>query len=77
MKQVNPLGTGQAVSLAIKHIKDNDVVLVLYGDMPLIKKGSIFENMLIPKEVLIYCRRMMRQVLGLDEKKKSVMDQVQ
>jgi radical SAM superfamily enzyme YgiQ (UPF0313 family) len=41
------------------------------------QKGSIFENMLIPKEVLIYCRRMMWQVLGLDEKKKSVMDQVQ
>jgi hypothetical protein len=34
----------------------------------------MFENMLIPNEVLIYCRRMMWQVLGLDEKKKSVVD---
>ena len=40
-------------------------------------KGSMFENMLIPNEVLIYCRRMMWQVLGLDEKKKSVVDFVQ
>jgi radical SAM superfamily enzyme YgiQ (UPF0313 family) len=41
------------------------------------QKGSMFENMLIPNEVLVYCRRMMWQVLGLDEKKKSVMDFVQ
>ena len=41
------------------------------------QKGSMFENMLIPNEVLVYCRRMMWQVLGLDEKKKSVVDFVQ
>ena len=37
----------------------------------------MFENLLIPNEVLVYCRRMMWQVLGLDEKKKSVVDFVQ
>jgi radical SAM superfamily enzyme YgiQ (UPF0313 family) len=41
------------------------------------QKGSMFENMLIPNEVLVYCRRMMWQILGLDEKKKSVVDFVQ
>ena len=58
IKQVNPLGTGHAVSLAIKHIKDNDAVLIMYGDMPLIKKNSleklIYNYMLNKKPILTF-----------------------
>ncbi|MGO3018911.1 MAG: bifunctional UDP-N-acetylglucosamine diphosphorylase/glucosamine-1-phosphate N-acetyltransferase GlmU [Anaerococcus sp.] len=36
-----PYGTGYAVSLALNEIEDNDTVLVLNGDIPLIRKESI------------------------------------
>ncbi|MDD7306300.1 MAG: bifunctional UDP-N-acetylglucosamine diphosphorylase/glucosamine-1-phosphate N-acetyltransferase GlmU [Peptoniphilaceae bacterium] len=36
-----PYGTGYAVSLALDLINDDDIVLVLNGDIPLIKKESI------------------------------------
>ena len=39
--------------------------------------NKITRNNIIPNEVLVYCRRMMWQILGLDEKKKSVVDFVQ
>ena len=40
-------------------------------------KGTMFKNIPISNDVLVYCRRMFWQVLGLDEKKKSVVDFVQ
>ena len=36
-----PYGTGYAASLALDFIDDNDDVLILNGDIPLIKKGSL------------------------------------
>lgn len=36
-----PYGTGYAVSLALDNISDDDIVLVLNGDIPLIRKSSI------------------------------------
>ena len=38
-----PYGTGYAASLAIDYIDDDDQVLVLNGDIPLITKGSLEE----------------------------------
>ena len=38
-----PYGTGYAASLAIDHIEDDDSVLVLNGDIPLISKESLEE----------------------------------
>ena len=39
--QDQPLGTGHAVMQALPHINDDDSVLVLYGDVPLITKGTL------------------------------------
>ena len=36
-----PYGTGYAASLALDYINDNDQVLILNGDIPLIKKESL------------------------------------
>lgn len=36
-----PYGTGYAVSLALDLVEDDDTVLVLNGDIPLIRKSSI------------------------------------
>jgi bifunctional UDP-N-acetylglucosamine pyrophosphorylase/glucosamine-1-phosphate N-acetyltransferase len=41
IEQERQLGTGHAVKQAEKHINDNDIVLVLYGDVPLLKKDTI------------------------------------
>lgn len=45
-----PYGTGYATSLCIDEIKDGDTVLVLNGDIPLIKKESISEFLRKHKE---------------------------
>lgn len=39
--QAEQLGTGHAVQQAVPHIADNDVVLVLYGDVPLTRKETL------------------------------------
>ncbi len=41
IEQAQQLGTGHAVKQAEKHINDDDIVLVLYGDVPLLKKDTI------------------------------------
>ncbi|MDO9521012.1 MAG: bifunctional UDP-N-acetylglucosamine diphosphorylase/glucosamine-1-phosphate N-acetyltransferase GlmU [Pseudohongiella sp.] len=41
VEQTEQLGTGHAVMQAAPHIQDNALVLVLYGDVPLIKPGSL------------------------------------
>nr|WP_072537368.1 bifunctional UDP-N-acetylglucosamine diphosphorylase/glucosamine-1-phosphate N-acetyltransferase GlmU [Anaerococcus mediterraneensis] len=38
-----PYGTGYAASLALDHIEDEDDVLILNGDIPLIKKETLLE----------------------------------
>ncbi len=45
IEQEQQLGTGHAVQQAADHIADNDKVLILYGDVPLLKKTTI-EQML-------------------------------
>lgn len=45
-----PYGTGYAASLALDHIKDDDQVLILNGDIPLIKKESLEELISYHKE---------------------------
>lgn len=45
VEQEQQLGTGHAVQQAADHIKDEDKVLILYGDVPLLKKATI-EQML-------------------------------
>lgn len=39
--QKNPKGTGHAVMQTIPHISDDENVLVLYGDVPLIKEATL------------------------------------
>jgi bifunctional UDP-N-acetylglucosamine pyrophosphorylase/glucosamine-1-phosphate N-acetyltransferase len=41
IEQAQQLGTGHAVQQAASHIKDDDVVLVLYGDVPLLQKSTL------------------------------------
>jgi len=41
VEQVEQLGTGHAVSQAMPEIPENDVVLVLYGDVPLISSSTL------------------------------------
>ncbi|MEJ2143079.1 MAG: bifunctional UDP-N-acetylglucosamine diphosphorylase/glucosamine-1-phosphate N-acetyltransferase GlmU [Gammaproteobacteria bacterium] len=43
VEQKEQLGTGHAVMQAAKLFKDNDVVLILYGDVPLIKTETLTE----------------------------------
>ncbi len=41
IEQKQQLGTGHAVQQAIPHVEDQDTVLILYGDVPLLKAGTI------------------------------------
>jgi bifunctional UDP-N-acetylglucosamine pyrophosphorylase / glucosamine-1-phosphate N-acetyltransferase len=41
IEQAQQLGTGHAVQQAQDHINDDDIVLVLYGDVPLLKKDTL------------------------------------
>ncbi len=41
VKQKQQLGTGHAVAQAVPHLADNHIVLVLYGDVPLITKETL------------------------------------
>ena len=39
--QAEQLGTGHAVKIALSHVPDDGVSLVLYGDVPLITQGTL------------------------------------
>ena len=41
IEQKQQLGTGHAVQQVIHHVEDQDTVLILYGDVPLLKAGTI------------------------------------
>ncbi len=41
IEQAQQLGTGHAVQQAIDYIKKDDIVLILYGDVPLLKKTTL------------------------------------
>ena len=41
IEQVEQLGTGHAVAQAIPHIKDDETILILYGDVPLTRKDTL------------------------------------
>ncbi len=41
VEQSEQLGTGHAVQQGINAVKEDDVVLILYGDIPLIKKSTL------------------------------------
>jgi len=43
VEQAEQLGTGHAVSQAMPEIPENDVVLVLYGDVPLISSSTLIK----------------------------------
>jgi bifunctional UDP-N-acetylglucosamine pyrophosphorylase/glucosamine-1-phosphate N-acetyltransferase len=44
-EQPNPIGTGDAVKWGLKEVTENSKILVLYGDVPLIKKSTL-ENLI-------------------------------
>ena len=41
VEQPKPNGTGDAVKKALPYISDDEIVLVLYGDVPLIKASTL------------------------------------
>ena len=41
VKQKNQLGTGHAVKQALPNIRKNSISVVLYGDVPLVKKNTL------------------------------------
>lgn len=41
IEQAEQLGTGHAVAQALAHIKDDETVLILYGDVPLTQKDTL------------------------------------
>ncbi len=41
VKQVKQLGTGHAVAQVMPYIEDNSISLILYGDVPLIKRSTL------------------------------------
>ncbi|MDD4913832.1 MAG: bifunctional UDP-N-acetylglucosamine diphosphorylase/glucosamine-1-phosphate N-acetyltransferase GlmU [Methylococcales bacterium] len=41
IEQKQQLGTGHAVQQAIHHVEDDDTVLILYGDVPLLKADTL------------------------------------
>ena len=41
LEQVEQLGTGHAVKQAVGHITDEDIVLILYADVPLLRKTTL------------------------------------
>lgn len=43
VEQAEQLGTGHAVDQASPHLKDDDEVLILYGDVPLIHHDTLYE----------------------------------
>jgi len=43
VEQAQQLGTGHAVQQALPHVKDDALVLVLYGDVPLIRRSTLEE----------------------------------
>ncbi len=43
VEQKQQLGTGHAVQQTVQYINDNDKVLILYGDVPLIKKSTLIK----------------------------------
>lgn len=42
-EQTEQLGTGHAVEQALGHIEDSDQVVILYGDVPLLRRQTIIE----------------------------------
>jgi bifunctional UDP-N-acetylglucosamine pyrophosphorylase/glucosamine-1-phosphate N-acetyltransferase len=43
IEQTEQLGTGHAVEVALPAVRDEDVVLILYGDVPLISKDTLLD----------------------------------
>ena len=41
VEQAEQLGTGHAVAQAIPHMDDDAIVVILYGDVPLIESGTL------------------------------------
>ncbi len=48
--QAEQLGTGHAVAQANEHIGDNDTVLILYGDVPLIQASTLSSLLAVREE---------------------------
>jgi len=51
--QKDQLGTADAVKTTLNQIKDNDKVLVLYGDVPLIRKTTLEDLYSIQSDISI------------------------
>lgn len=41
VEQRQQLGTGHAVQQVVEHVRDDDVALILYGDVPLLKRATV------------------------------------
>ena len=63
--QAQQLGTGHAVMQAMPNVGDDELVLVLYGDVPLIRAETLRQAGHIHGAVLVLRRRFARVGTGL------------
>lgn len=69
-KQLKPIGTGDAVKCGLDKVDNNSKVLVLYGDVPLIQKGTL-ENLINSSDELSILTTVLENPFGYGRVKKD------
>jgi bifunctional UDP-N-acetylglucosamine pyrophosphorylase/glucosamine-1-phosphate N-acetyltransferase len=69
-EQPKPIGTGDAVKCGLDKVDNNSKVLVLYGDVPLIQKGTL-ENLLNSSDELSILTTVLENPFGYGRVKKD------
>jgi bifunctional UDP-N-acetylglucosamine pyrophosphorylase/glucosamine-1-phosphate N-acetyltransferase len=68
--QAKPIGTGDAVKCGLDKVDNNSKVLVLYGDVPLIQKGTL-ENLINSSDELSILTTVLENPFGYGRVKKD------
>ena len=69
-EQTKPIGTGDAVKCGLDKVNNNSKVLVLYGDVPLIQKGTL-ENLINSSDELSILTTVLENPFGYGRVKKD------
>ena len=69
-EQTKPIGTGDAVKCGLDKVDNNSKVLVLYGDVPLIQKGTL-ENLINSSDELSILTTVLENPFGYGRVKKD------
>ena len=69
-EQLKPIGTGDAVKCGLDKVDNNSKVLVLYGDVPLIQKGTL-ENLINSSDELSILTTVLENPFGYGRVKKD------